>query len=179
MPFQNIQFPEYPEQNVFLAYYTGIDTSTLTTVKSELVARNPLYDYCFLSTTHLVSMEQLRCAVYKSVENSVHGTMRAKTLNTEIIFNLSPINNINDALKRFGVDDLRSDVIVITVATDAFEEIDGKVSELLGVESLELNDQVLQSTLDVKKFKKLFKLADVDPKDYSQSAIAASLLRGL
>lgn len=186
MPFQSIQYPQYPGITLFLAYFNNVDPVTLSTVKSELVKRNAEYDYCFLSTSHIISMEQLHSSLHKSIQNHVNDCMKANTLNTEIILNLSPVNNINDALKRFGVDESRTDVIVIkafeTTQNTDFHALDAKLSSLLGAPSVELNDKVLGEVVDLKKFRKVFKLTEeslLAHESYTKGAIAASLLRGL
>ncbi|SGZ56368.1 CIC11C00000004299 [Sungouiella intermedia] len=186
MPFQTVKFPEYPQLATFLAYYQGVEPETLSEVKSELINRNEDYDYCFLSTTHIISLEQLYSSLHSSIQNHVRGTMKARTLNTEVIFNLSPVNKINDALKIFGVDDKRQDVIVVKVfrseEQEQFQDIEQAVSTVLGVNSLDLTDDVLESKVDLKKFRKVFKLAPESlsgPETYTKGAIAASLLRGL
>ncbi|KAM9922760.1 hypothetical protein OXX80_011767 [Metschnikowia pulcherrima] len=179
-----IIFPSYPESPVFLAYYDDVAAETLTTVKKELMARNELYDYCFLSTTHIVSVEQLRCALHKAVQNFVQGTMKANSVNTEIIFSLSPVNNMSDALKRFGVDESRPDVIVIKVCSPGtdFKNLESSVSGLLGAKPSALTDDKLLERFDEKKFKKLFKFSgatDTSQQAYTRGAVAGSLLRGL
>lgn len=178
-----VQFPSYPSHKTFIAYYPEVSPQTLHTVKSQLIQRNSEYDYCFLSTTHVVSLEQLYCAIHKAIQNLVNGEMKANSLNAEIILSLSPVNNINDSLKRFGIDESRDDLVVVCVAdqqTD-FAALESVLSRLLGSASSELCDSILFSRFDEKKFKKLFKLQDV-PSDqalYTKGAIAASLLRGL
>lgn len=187
MSYHTIKFPQFPEYVVFLAYYTGATTESLTTVKSELINRNPDYDYCFLSTGLIISLEQLRSSIYKSVLNFEHENMKAKSLNTEILFNLSPVNNINYALKRFGINENRSDVLVIKVykkedAAD-FEEVNRKISVLLGANAVELSDKVLEDQLDLNDFKKLYKLSEkgtsIPQESYTSVAVASNLLRGL
>lgn len=186
MPFQTIKFPEYPELITFIAYYQGVLSDNLSNIKAELINRNERYDYCFLSTSHIISLEQLFSSVHTSIQNYVRGTMKARTLNTEIIFNLSPVNKINDALKIFGVDEKRTDVIVVKVFRsedlDQFERIEKAVATLVGVDSVDLNDDLLEKSVDLKKFRKVFKLSPDSlsgPESYTKGAIAASLLRGL
>lgn len=186
MPFQTIKFPEYPELTTFIAYFQDVESEKLSTIKAELINRNEQYDYCFLSTSHIISLEQLYSSVHTSIQNYVRGTMKARTLNTEIIFNLSPVNKINDALKIFGVDEKRTDVLVVKVFgredLDQLERIEKGLSALVGVDSVDLNDEVLEKSVDLKKFRKVFKLS-LDslsgPESYTKGAIAASLLRGL
>lgn len=191
MTYKTFTFPQFPEVTVFASYYLGISSETLKTVKSELVSGNKEYDYCFVSTTHLISLEQLCCSLHRSIQNRELQRMKAKTINTEILYNLSPTNNINEALKHFGVDETRSDIIVLKVlqAADAtksaLETIDSDLRSLLGGDSTRnISDSTLRETVDLKKLFKLFKIQAVndDAADaqlrYSNDAIAASLLRG-
>ena len=109
-----VTFPQFLEKvHVFL--FENLLPEKLELVKSGLVAADPKYDYCFLNTQHIVSLEHLRSSIFRALDNRADGTMRAKTLNTEIIFNLLPVNNIMDALKRFGVDPACLNVIAIKV----------------------------------------------------------------
>lgn len=183
MTYRTVSFPQYPEYTVFIGYYTGLSPETLTKVKSQVIQRNEQYNYCFLSTTHLVSLEQLFSSLHKAIQNNVQGTMKANTLNTEILFNLSPVNNINEALKRFGIDEKRLDVVVIKVVQEAadFEEQDLAIAALLETnKNAELSNELLMEVVDIKKFTKLFKIQTAGTQAmYTREAIAASLLRGL
>lgn len=175
-----ITFPQYPSHTLDVLYFPKVSSEKLAECKSELIARNKEYDYCFLSTTHLVSTAQLRSALYKTVQNLINGSMKANTINTEILLSLSPVNNINDAIKRFGIDESRDDVIVIKAWHD--DSTVDTLRKLLSAEPAPLTDETLFARFDEKKFRKLFKLPDVKDSSqevYSNCAVAASLLRGL
>lgn len=182
MSYQTIKFPQFPNICIFLSYFDGVTSETLKTIKEQLIARNEEYDYCFLSSTHLVSLQQLRSSLYAAVRNQTLGVMKATSINTEIIFGLSPVNNINDALRRFGVDETRADIVVIRVCESGqdFEQLQSKLEELIGCKPLKLTDEILFSKFDVAKFKKLFKLQAAETQEeYTQGAIESSLIRGL
>lgn len=180
-----VTFPQFPDTRVLIALFFGLDEVKLQEIKRELVGCNKSYDFCFLNTRHIVSLEQLYSSIHKSLLNFKQNTMRAKTLNTEIIFNLSPINNIMDALKRFGVDELCPEVIVVKVLEedDKVEEIEQHLSGILGSVSVPLTDEHLYSSVDLKKFKKVYKLNDAKLESDLQTAltrlaIGACQLRG-
>lgn len=188
MTYKTFSFPQFPDYTVYVGYYTDITSNTLKVVKNELVSGNQRYNYCFVNTAHLISVDQLYCSLHRSIQNHVFGRMKAKTLNTEILYNLSPTNNINEALKRFGVDESHSDIIVIKVAQNSEEDLlscNAGIEELLSANSTtDLEDSVLVNRVDLKKFLKLFKiqqrnedLEKAQPQ-YTSEAVAASLLRG-
>ncbi|KAF3987733.1 hypothetical protein FT663_02692 [Candidozyma haemuli var. vulneris] len=191
MTYRTFTFPQFPAYTVFAGYYTDVASETLKEVKSQLVSGNKDYDYCFVSTTHLISIDQLCCSLHRSLQNRELSRMKAKTINTEILYNLSPTNNINEALKRFGVDEGRSDVIVLKVlgTSDAEESSLQAINETLqsllkGKADAELSDSTLAQQVDLKKFLKLFKIQQSDESvedaqvRYASDAVASSLLRG-
>lgn len=187
MTYQTFTFPQFPEYSVFVGYYTDIKSETLKQVKEQLVAGNQTYNYCFVNTAHLISLDQLSCSLHRSIQNHELNRMKAKTLNTEILYNLSPTNNINEALKRFGVDESRLDIIVIKVLSRSDDEAqcNTEIEKLLeGSSTTELSNVLLTKLVDLKKFLKLFKIQltneDISQAQqrYSREAVAASLLRG-
>lgn len=90
-----------------------------------------------------------------------------------------------DALKRFGVDELCPEVIVVKVLEeeDEVKEIEQRLSTILGSENVPLTDQHLFASVDLKKFKKVYKLNDTKLESDLQTAltrlaIGACQLRG-
>lgn len=174
-----ITFPQYPDRPVTFVYLNDVPEEKLQLVKTEIVNKNPDFDFCFLNTAHVVSLEQLRCSLHKSLQNSVLDQMKSNNLNTEVILNLSPVNNIRDALRRFGVDETRLDVIVVSFNKSDPENFAKEMQSLLNANSAELTDEVLLKTYDAKRFQKLFKVQSSDQAELTQAAVTASLLRGL
>lgn len=188
-----IKFPQFGEYTVFLSYFQGIEKEVLSTVKKELVAGNKVYDFCFLNTNHIISLEHLYSSIYRSISNLENDCMRAKTVNTEIIFNLSPINNIMDALKRFGVDESLDKTIVIKifktseVSDEILQSTNRHLLNLLQVDpsqNLKLDDSLLFELVNIDKFKKIYKLNDAKlgstdiQAQLTRLAVGACVLRG-
>lgn len=194
MPHNSVHFPQFADVSVLASVFTDLLPAVLSQVKKGLLLADPLYDYCFLSLAHLVSLEHLYNAIHKAVLNEKNGCMRARTLNTEIIFNLSPVNNIMDALKRFGVDENASSVVVVKVFREAvseevLERVNSEICALLEAASAQnppLSDSLLYETFDEGKFKKVYKLNEVRlPENklevqgaLTRLAVAACQLRG-
>lgn len=191
-----IQLAQFPKYTILVSLFTSIDNSVLEKVKEQLISGNQDYDFCFLNTQHIISLEHLYNAIHKALLNYEFGSMKAKSLNTEIIFSMSPINNIMDALKRFGVDETCPNVIAVKLVPSndsdekTLEEINNHLLSILSCENLQnpnLDDKVIiNSLVDLKKFKKVYKLNDANlSKDESELqanltrlAIGACQLRG-
>lgn len=178
------QFPDHP---VYIGYFTDITPEVLTTVKSELMAANPEYDFCFLNTDVIVSREQLLASILRSILEWQNNTMKTKTFNTLVLYNLSASNNVGDALRRFGVDPACPRVVVVKLLSkdDNQDKISSHLSSLLGTHApVSYTDEAIWNTVDLTKVKKTYKLTDAQIKDsdaqlkLTRLTIAAGLLRG-
>lgn len=196
MTYEEIRLPQFPNYTILIFLFTGIDTPVLKKVKEQLISGNKDYDFCFLNTQHIISLEHLYNSIHKAILNYEFGNMKAKTLNTEIIFNLSPINNIMDALKRFGVDEACPNLITIKALPTpecneiAFKDLNEHLLKILSTDpshNPKLNNEIIfDSLVDLKKLKKVYKLNDAKfSKDESnlqgeltRLAIGACQLRG-
>ncbi|KAL6451171.1 hypothetical protein SBY92_002509 [Candida maltosa Xu316] len=186
---ESITFPQFPQYKVFLSLVKNLKQEEISTIKSNLISGNSQYDYCFLNTRYIISREHLLQSIYKSILNDSNGTKIAKTLNSEIIFNLSPVNNIGDALKKFGISEDCPNCIVIKVFKDPTtegSELSEELAEIIHGDNTELtDDEIFTNLVDIPKFKKLYKLNDAKISEtenlqgqLTRLAIGACVLRG-
>ncbi|XP_018941569.1 EKC/KEOPS complex subunit TPRKB isoform X2 [Cyprinus carpio] len=115
-----------------------------------------------INPSMVVDAFQILVAANKAVHLHKNGKMKTRSLYSEIIFNLSPTNNISEAFKRFGISDSDSAVHIVLIhnkdETLNIEDIIGKVDgQQMAV------DRVSDLT-DVAKIKKLYKVAPQEEK---------------
>nr|XP_061809126.1 EKC/KEOPS complex subunit TPRKB-like isoform X1 [Nerophis lumbriciformis] len=115
-----------------------------------------------INPTMLVSPFQMLVAANKAVHLQKTNKMKTRSLFSEIIFNLSPTNNISEAFKRFGISDGDDSVLVVLIhdkdesplVTDIATKVDG----------LQIPVDEMCSLSNFEKIKKLYKVTPQEEK---------------
>ncbi|XP_018556042.1 EKC/KEOPS complex subunit TPRKB [Lates calcarifer] len=115
-----------------------------------------------INPTMLVDPFQVLVAANKAVHLQKIEKMKTRNLYSEIIFNLSPTNNISEAFKRFGISDGDDSVMVVVVhnkdesqlLTDIVAKVDGQ----------QVSVEDISSMSDSAKIKKLYKVTPQEEK---------------
>ncbi|XP_056434299.1 EKC/KEOPS complex subunit TPRKB [Gadus chalcogrammus] len=110
----------------------------------------------------LVDPFQVIVAANKAVHLQTIGKMKTRSLNSEIIFNLSPTNNISEAFKRFGISDADDSVLVVLVATGAESQTLADIKEKVDGEQVPMEE--LPTLSDVTQIRKLYKVTPQEEK---------------
>nr|XP_020508940.1 EKC/KEOPS complex subunit TPRKB [Labrus bergylta] len=103
-----------------------------------------------INPTMLVNPFQVLVAANKAVHLQTIGKMKTRSLYSEIIFNLSPTNNISEAFKRFGISDGDESVMVVLVhsrdepqpLSDIVARVNGQQVAVEDVSSLSSNTKI-------------------------------------
>lgn len=88
--------------------------------------------------------------------------MKTRSLFSEIIFNLSPTNNISEAFKRFGISDGDDSVLVVLVHSQDESQLLSDITDRVKGRQVPVEDVSLLS--DHAKIKKLFKVTPQEEK---------------
>ncbi|KAJ3115732.1 hypothetical protein HDU96_000144, partial [Phlyctochytrium bullatum] len=126
-------------------------------IKKRIIAGDPAIPNCVMvNAKMLLSLDQIAMAATRAFLAQNQGTLKTKTLLSEILFNLSPNNNIGEAMKLFGVGKSVTDVVVILIdPLPAQEALEGLLGVMRGSPA---DIRELQGLADVEFIRKTFKI---------------------
>lgn len=148
----------YPLQRVTLILFR--DVKNATELRQSAVEGK--FNGALINPTMLVSPFQVLVAANKAVHLQKIGKMKTRSLFSEIIFNLSPTNNISEAFKRFGISDGDNSVLVVLVTNQDEPPSLSDITKRVDGQQAPVDD--LSSFSDKSKIKKFFKITPQEEK---------------
>ncbi|XP_055508926.1 EKC/KEOPS complex subunit TPRKB [Leucoraja erinacea] len=117
-------------------------------------------DGALINASMIVDPFQMLVAANKAVHLYKLAKMKTRSLYSEIIFNLSPTNNISDAFRKFGISDGDSSVLIVLVDDG---EKKSKLEDIISqVKGQQISVQDISTKADVAKIKKVYKVTPAE-----------------
>lgn len=72
-------------------------------LREQLLQGNTDFEYAFLDARVLLSSRHVFAACFKAVSDMINGRLKSRNVHSEIVFSLSPNNNVNSNLPTRGI----------------------------------------------------------------------------
>ncbi|KAK9457625.1 kinase binding protein CGI-121-domain-containing protein [Dipodascopsis uninucleata] len=192
MAIATFKIPQFPGKIVQVRLFSNVTNAK--DIKEALIeGREDIMKLqcSFLDASAVYSLDQVLAAVYRAITDCEAGSMRTKTLPSEIILAMSPSMNITESLRRFGIQDSSSSLFIVRVRderTDTAGNITLEEQEdaqfnlpVVGTE-LPVTDHELQHLTQISTIRKNYKIpqgfATDDRHQTNKFIVGAIALRG-
>ncbi|KAK7021205.1 kinase binding protein CGI-121-domain-containing protein [Favolaschia claudopus] len=117
-------------------------------------------NFAFIEARLITSVNHLRTAIYHAVLAESQNNLRTKTVHSEIIWALNPSNNITEAMRRYGVSDSATALVVVRVCGPQLlaEDVERGMDAI--VHGNKVSFALLKDTTDWSAVKKYHKLGN-------------------
>lgn len=149
-----------PELALHVALYANVKNAAF--LRQQLLDGNADFEYAFIDASMILSRTHILAAAFRALNDYLHERLKSRNVHSEIVFALSPNNNIGEAFRKFGIGDATTDLLVIKVATSpstTAERVKAHLDSAVEGVSAEFANEVLYGISDLGKIKKAYKIS--------------------
>ncbi|KZT21228.1 CGI-121-domain-containing protein [Neolentinus lepideus HHB14362 ss-1] len=162
-----ISYPYFPAHlsRAYIALYTSVtDAGSLrsriinaaTLASPEGDQERELLNFAFVDPRLITSALHVETAVYQAILAAAQGSLRTKTVHSEVLWALNPGNNISEAIRRYGVSDGCTSLLVIRIDSSELQDVEAKMGSVVSGQLVPLTQLgTLTDWAAVKKYHKL------------------------
>jgi len=162
-----------PELALHVALYREVKNAPF--LKQRLLEGNTEYEYAFIDATTILSTTHVLAATFRAMNDFLHERLKSRNVHSEIVFALSPNNNIGEAFRKFGINETTADLVILRVATSpsiTAESVKVHLSDAVQGTSVDFSDDNLRDVSDWAKIRKVYKLPSSQSGDkYSKGLV--------
>jgi EKC/KEOPS complex subunit CGI121/TPRKB len=148
-----------PELALHVAFYRDVKNAPF--LKQQLLDGNAHFEYAFIDASMILTTTHVLAAAFRAMNDHLHERLKSRNVHSEIVFALSPNNNIGEAFRKFGICDTTSDLLVIKVSTSASmtsESVRTHLENAVEGTCVDFNDENLRAVSDLGKIRKAYKV---------------------
>ncbi|KAL4873280.1 hypothetical protein BDV12DRAFT_160752 [Aspergillus spectabilis] len=160
---ETIHLPHLPSS---LAVHAALykDVQNASHLRQQLLSANSDFEYAFIDASMILSRAHALAAVFRAVNDYLNDRLKSRNIHSEIVFSLSPTNNIADSFRKFGMGDSTSNLLVVKASVTpeiTHEFVAAHLEQSVEGTALPFDDEALSGISDVAKIKKAYKLGSL------------------
>ena len=196
MPTEQITLHHLPPSlKLYISCYKSVTNTPF--LRQQLLSSNQAFNYAFIDASTILSRRHLLTACFRAMNDYIHDRLRSNNVQSEIVFCLSPNNNIGEAFRRYGISDTSTTIVVLKVSDEESVDEGDRHSRKSVEEHLKANvegeeagftDEWFQDVGDIEKVRKNYKVVKQQKKgvrderdermDVEVQVLGAMALRG-
>lgn len=90
---ETITLPHLPDSPVQACLFKNVQNAAF--LRQQLLEGNTDFEYAFLDASVLVSRSHVLAACFRAISDSLNGRLKSRNVHSEIVFSLSPNNNVS------------------------------------------------------------------------------------
>ncbi|CAD6505243.1 BgTH12-00735 [Blumeria graminis f. sp. triticale] len=192
---QTITLSHTPSSHsVHVALYRNVKNSAF--LEQQLLGGNSDYEYAFIDARVILSKVHVFASCFRAIVDQLSDKLRTRNVHSEIVFALSPNNNIRTAFRNFGITANTSSLLVIKIGdlTQSLS-IRSHLEKVIEGDEIGFCDSALADIIDWSLVGRLYKLgntrqdeggnrkwqweAEVDRKEAEMRVLSSIALRGM
>jgi EKC/KEOPS complex subunit CGI121/TPRKB len=90
---ESITLPHLLEHPLRVCLFQHVQNASF--LREQLLAGNSDFEYAFLDATVLLSRTHVLAACFRAINDKLNGRLKSRNVHSEIVFSLSPNNNVS------------------------------------------------------------------------------------
>ncbi|KAI5367157.1 hypothetical protein Slin14017_G021930 [Septoria linicola] len=152
---ETVTLPHLPDHPLHVVLFADVQNAPF--LRQQLLDGNTDFQYAFLDASVLLSRTHVLSACWRAINDQLADRMKSHNVHSEIVFAMSPNNNIGESFRRFGVQDNSKNIVAIKVAGDKPSVEKHLLSNVQG-QPKALSDETLSAMHDVARIRKIYRL---------------------
>ncbi|KAL1962057.1 hypothetical protein VTN77DRAFT_643 [Rasamsonia byssochlamydoides] len=145
---------------IHVALYRDLQNARF--LREQLLAGNSEFEYAFIDASMVLSRTHILAAVFRAVNDYLNGRLKSRNVHSEIVFSLSPNNNIGESFRKFGLTDSTRNLLVVKVSVNpeiTHDSVADHLGKVIEGTPVPFNDETLCTISDVGKIRKAYKIS--------------------
>lgn len=157
---ETLALPHFPNHTLVLALFKNVDNASF--LREQLLAGNTAFEYAFLDASVLLSRSHILAAIFRALTDASANRLKSRNVHSEIVFALSPNNNIAESFRRFGIQDSTTSLVAVKVLPADRQakvgEVEAHLRESVQGEVGRVTDEALAEVRDEARVRKVYRL---------------------
>ncbi|KAH7403262.1 kinase binding protein CGI-121-domain-containing protein [Cadophora sp. MPI-SDFR-AT-0126] len=150
-----------PNYDLHIALYRNVTNAAF--LHQQLLAGNTDFEYALIDASVILSKVHILAAAYRAVNDLLENRLRSRNVHSEIVFSLSPNNNIAESFRRFGLTPTTTtNLLIIKLSTPhspiPLSSVTNHLTSSIEGENIPFTDENLAVMVDEKRARKIYKL---------------------